>query len=148
MTLFFPDLNVWLALADSDHEHNREAWHWFRQLPDGSRLAFSWYTQLGMLRLLTNQSVMGDGTLTVQKAWEVYDQCLGDPRVAFHPEPRGLDRALRDATAPFGEQHASKWIGDCYLLAWAEQADAVLVTFDRALHEFARKRRRPAIIPS
>lgn len=147
MTLFYPDLNVWLALTVEGHRHNAEAWNWLRLLPDRSRLLFSWYTQLGMLRLLTNRSVMGDETLTLRRAWETYDLWLQDPRVAFYPEPRNLDRAFRETTVPFDDREAAKWVGDCYLLAWAGQTHAVLVTFDVALRELARNREMAAIVP-
>jgi len=67
MTLFFPDLNVWLALSVNRHSHNAVAWTWLNRLPDDTRLIFSRYTQLGLLRLLTNTAVMGDQTLTLAR---------------------------------------------------------------------------------
>jgi hypothetical protein len=81
------------------------------------RLIFSRYTQLGLLRLLTNQSVMGAETLILQKAWHVYDHWLEDSRIDFYPEPSGLEAGLREATAPFASKMSPKWLGDCYLLA-------------------------------
>src|ERR1035441_1987424 len=96
MTSFFPDLNVWLALSVAGHRHNGEAWTWLGLLPERSRLIFSWYTQLGLLRLLTNPAVMEDHTLTLRKAWGVYDRWLKDPRVVFYPEPRNLEKAFRE----------------------------------------------------
>jgi predicted nucleic acid-binding protein len=98
MTLFFPDLNVWLALSVSSHSHCRKAWRWLNSLPDDVRLLFSRYTQIGLLRLLTNQVAMGEQTLTLRQAWAAYDRWLKDPRVEFYPEPRGLDAAFRHAT--------------------------------------------------
>src|SRR5580704_467245 len=95
MTSFFPDLNVWLALSVAGHSHNSVAWLWFNQIPSGAKLIFSRYTQLGLLRLLTNPAAMGDQTLTVQRAWGVYERWLRDPRVQFHSEPRHLDSAFR-----------------------------------------------------
>jgi toxin-antitoxin system PIN domain toxin len=147
MTSYFPDLNVWMALSVAGHSHSGEAWNWFRVLPADARLIFCRYTQVGLLRLLTNQTVMGDQTLTLRQAWAVYDQWLNDPRVEFHPEPHGLDVAFRTATAPFAGQRASKWIGDCYLLAHARESGAPLVTFDQALLALARKRNQTAILP-
>ena len=70
---------------------------------------------------------MGEQTLTLRKAWGVYERWLSDPRVEFYPEPRGLDAAFREATAPFAPQPASKWVGDCYLLAYSKESDAALV---------------------
>jgi toxin-antitoxin system PIN domain toxin len=146
-TLFFPDLNVWLALSVAAHVHNAEAWKWLNLLTRDTNLIFSRYTQLGMLRLLTNQAAMGEQTLTLKQAWDVYERWLGDPRVQFYPEPRGVDAGFRKATAPFAKQHASKWIGDCYLLAYAREVDAQLVTFDRALLEVARRYGYSAVVP-
>jgi hypothetical protein len=83
---------------------------------------------------------MGEQTLTLRKAWGVYDRWLSDPRVGFYPEPRDLDAAFRDTTAPFAGKAASKWVGDCYLLA-------SLVTFDRALYDLACKQGHSAVIP-
>jgi uncharacterized protein len=147
MTLFFPDLNVWLALSVASHIHNRESWTWLNLLPENSRLIFSWYTHLGLLRLLTNPAVMGEQTLTLGKAWEVYDRWRADPRVAFYPEPGKLERAFRETTSQFAEKSATKWVGDCYLLSWAVESDAALVTFDQALFGLARRSGYAAVIP-
>jgi uncharacterized protein len=68
MISFFPDLNVWIALSVGGHRHNTEAWSWLNLLPRESRLILSRYTHIGLLRLLTNQSVMGEQTLTLRKA--------------------------------------------------------------------------------
>jgi toxin-antitoxin system PIN domain toxin len=147
MTLFFPDLNVWLALSVGKHSHNAGVWEWLNRLPADSRLIYSRYTQLGLLRLLTNAAAMGDQTLTLRRAWNVYDSWLADPRVEFYPEPRDADSAYRAATEPFAAKPATKWVGDCWLLAYAESSQASLVTFDRALYEFARKQGNAAVVP-
>jgi hypothetical protein len=147
MTSFFPDLNVWLALSVGGHVHSQEAWRWLNLLPRESRLVFSRYTHIGLLRLLSNQAVMGEETLTLRKAWGVYDRWLEDPRVEFYPEPRGLDAGFRQATASFAGKAASKMVGDCYLLAYARHSHAVLVTFDRVLGRLARKQGCAAVIP-
>jgi len=90
---------------------------------------------------------MGEQTLVLRDAWAVYDHWLADSRVEFYPEPNGLDAVLREATAPFAGQAAPKWIGDCYLLAYAKHSRATLVTFDRALHDLARKQLCSAVEP-
>ncbi len=148
MISFFPDLNVWLALSVAEHSHSALALHWLNQLPADTTLLFSRYTQLGLLRLLTNTAVMGDYAYTVQNGWRIYDRWLEDPRIQFHPEPRHLDAAFRQATQPFADQRASKWIGDCFLLAFARETGAILVTFDLALLRLARKHEYAAIIPA
>lgn len=147
MTLFFPDLNVWVALSVSAHPHSEQAWQWTTGLPRNVKLLFSRYTQLGLLRLLTNSSVMGEQRLTVNAAWRVYDQWLEDPRVEFHPEPRGIEAGLREMTKLFADQPASKLIGDCYLAAYARHTESTLVTFDVALHELALKHSGRSVMP-
>ncbi len=147
MTLFFPDLNVWLALSVAGHSHSVQAWNWLNSLHRDPHLVFSRYTQTGLLRLLTNRSVMGEQTLTVRQAWRVYDKWLADPRIEFYPEPQDLDAAFRQATGRFAGEAASKWIGDCYLLAYAKQCGASLVTFDKALAGLAHKSGCRSVIP-
>lgn len=147
MTLFFPDVNVWVALSVVDHAHSEVAWNWLRSLPPDARLVFSRITQIGLLRLLSNASVTGKQPLTLREAWGVYDQWLEDPRVEFYPEPRDVDAAFREATKPFDSKSASKAVGDCWLLAFAAGTGATLVTFDRALLELARKRGEAAVMP-
>jgi hypothetical protein len=147
MTSFFPDVNVWLALSVPDHQHDEDAWRWLREQPAEITLIFSRFTQLGLLRLLSNHAVMGAKTLTLGQAWAVYDRWLEDPRVELHPEPRDLETGFRESTAPFAGKAASKWVGDCYLLAWAKHSHASLVTFDKALFDLARKHRCAAVLP-
>lgn len=147
MTLLFPDLNVWLALADAGNSHHPIAWAWLDRLPNDARLILSRYTQLGLLRLLTNTAVMGDETLTLRQAWAVHDRWIQDPRVEYYPEPRDLEAEFRQATQPFAGKQASKWVGDCWLLAFAQAANARLVTFDRPLHAFARKQGNSSVVP-
>ena len=148
MTSYFPDLNVWLALSDGGHAHNAPAWAWINNLAPDDRLIFSRYTQIGLLRLLTNKAVMGDQTHTLSQAWAVYDRWLTDPRVEFSPEPPQVGESFRVATEPFGAQAASKWVGDCWLLAFAQTTHSRLITFDQALCEFAQKQGHVAVRPT
>lgn len=148
MTSFFPDLTVWLALSVTAYSHSSDAWRWMNLLSPEAILIFSRYTHIGLLRLLRNQSVMGEQTLTLGKAWAVYDRWLEDPRIEFYPEPRGIDAAFRATTEPFAGRHASKWLVDCYLLAYAKHSQATLITFDTTLHALARKDGHSAVIPS
>lgn len=140
MTLFFPDVNVWLALSDATHAHHDDAKMWFQSLPDSSQVLFGRYTQLALLRLLTNPAVMGDELLTVTEAWSVFDRWMADPLINFHPEPLNLEAAFREATLSTKAKNSSNWIGDCYLLAHAKESGATLVTFDKALLSLAAKR--------
>lgn len=91
---------------------------------------------------------MGDQTLTLGGAWSVYDRWLEDPGVELYPDPREIESTLRTVCGPLMTQQASKWVGDCWILAFAKEVGATLVTFDRALHEYARSQGQPAVIPA
>ena len=117
-------------------------------VPTDATVAFSRYTQIGLLRLLSNRSAMSTRVLTLGQAWDVYDRWLNDPNVKFFPETRGVDAAFRRLTAPLAAEPASKAVGDCWLLAHASDIGATLVTFDRVLHRFARKHGHAALIPA
>jgi predicted nucleic acid-binding protein len=129
------------------HPHNELAWKWKTLLPADDRVIFSRYTQLGLLRLLTNNVVMGDQTLTLGQAWAVYDRWLADPRVELCPDPRQMEEYFRLATEPFAAKAASKWVGDRWLLAFAKATHSRLITFDQALCEFALKQGHAAVRP-
>jgi hypothetical protein len=90
-------------------------------LPSETRFIFSRYTQIGLLHLLSDPSVMGEQTLTLRKAWGVYGRWLEDPRVEFYPQPRNVDTAFPHATEPFAAQQAAKAVGDGWLLASAKE---------------------------
>lgn len=127
----FLDVNVWLALSSRDHAHFEPAWAWYKSLPGSTALLFCRITQLGFLRLLTTQSVMGQGTLTQEQAWEAYDRILISAGAKFAEEPAGLESAFRSVCS--GQQVSPKEWADAYLAAFAETASLTLVTFDRAL---------------
>lgn len=148
MTSFFPDVNVWLALSVAGHVHNREAWNWFATISRHSTVVFCRFTQLALLRLLVNESAMGDHTLNLRESWKIYDQWMLDPRVEFYSEPSGVDATFRQLTGFFASQQSPKAIGDCWVLAFAKELRATLVTFDRGLIDLARKDGHAALIPA
>jgi len=124
-------VNVWLALSSPDHQHFSPAWAWYTALPDQTVLIFCRHTQLGLLRLLTTQSVMGKGTLTQTQAWKAYDLWHESGGARFAEEPAGLEAAFRSCSA--SQQASPKEWADAYLAAFADAANLTLVTFDRAL---------------
>lgn len=127
----FPDVNVWVALSSPDHEHFAKAWRWYNSLDQQEVLCFCRITQLGLLRLLTTQIVMGAGTLTQAEAWHAYDRWLSDASAEFLEEPAGLNTIFRSRTQ---SPHASpkEW-ADAYLATFAETAHLTLITFDKVL---------------
>lgn len=128
----FPDLNVWLALSYERHVHYSSAHKWFRTLDDDARLCFCRFTQIGLLRLLTTDAIMGrDKALTQAAAWSIYDRWLEDDRILFLDEPPSMEanfRAISKQSRPMPKDWA-----DSYLLAFASSAGLRFVTFDHAI---------------
>jgi toxin-antitoxin system PIN domain toxin len=148
MTSFFPDVNTWLALVWEGHAHNRAAAAWFESVPEPSRFLFCRYSQLGLLRLVTNAQVMGVSVLNLQDAFALYDRLLEDPRIELNAEPEGLDRLMRTASRPFARQIATKAIGDLYLMGFAIAAEATMVTFDKAMARALGTQQSPVLLLS
>lgn len=133
----FPDVNVWLALSYERHEHYSAAGFWFETLDGDDNICFSRFTQIGLLRLLTTEAVMGRSVMSQKQAWDIYDTWAKDDRVILVEEPMGIETAFRRLSQ---SQHpSSKSWADAYLAAFATVAGMSLVTFDRGfrgkLHE-------------
>ena len=130
-TSYFPDINVWVALTYEGHVHHAAAAEWFGTLPSDATLAFCRFTQLGLLRLLTANAVMGDEVLTQPQAWAAYDRWLQDPRVEFVDEPAEIETRFRALSRL--RQPATKDWADSYFAAFAMVGQLTPVTFDRGL---------------
>ncbi len=128
-SLSFPDINVWLALAAPEHVHAPIARRWWEQ--ETGAIALCRFTHLGFLRLMTTAEVMGGKPLTIAEAWRVYDRLYDDDRVMFMSEPPGVDKRFREKAS--GRTASPKLWADAWLLALADAAEGILVTFDKAL---------------
>ncbi len=124
-------MNVWLALVHEIHPHHTAAMEWSKSLSSDAVAYFCRFTQLGLLRLLTNESAMREDVLTQRQAWEAFDVLVADPRNRMIGEPAGIDPSFRLHTD--SKLAATKQWADGYLAAFAETAGVQLVTFDRAL---------------
>jgi toxin-antitoxin system PIN domain toxin len=123
-------VNVWLALTHSQHVHHNTAALWLESAGDSS-LFFCRFTQLGLLRLLTNPQVMAEEAMTQRAAWAAYHRWFEDGRVAFMPEPAAGDFNPIFQTASSRPRPATKLWADAYLAAFARVAGLTVVTFDR-----------------
>ena len=94
-SFLFPDVNVWLALTHGRHVHHFVANDWLATLDGDVRLRFCRITQLGFLRLLTAEVVMGEDVLTQAEAWRACDRWFETGHVEMSEEPVGLDRVFR-----------------------------------------------------
>jgi toxin-antitoxin system PIN domain toxin len=137
----FPDVNVWLALTAQAHPHHKAARAWLEHGP-APELAFCRFTQIGLLRLITNAAVMRADVLSQDAAWEVYLGWLREYGARFHAEPFGpeLDEAFRTYSA--GRTPSTKVWADAYLAAFAETAGLTLVTFDTGFRNMGLPRVR------
>ena len=124
-------MNVWFALTHEIHPHHRAARKWSDSLDDEAVAYFCRFTQLGLLRLLTNESAMGSDVLTQMQAWEAFDALVANLNNRMAEEPVGIDPLFRQLTN--SREAATKQWADGYLAAFAEAAQLTLVTFDRAL---------------
>lgn len=132
--MFLPDVNVWLALTFRAHIHHVAAKAWFDGL--GTEVCyFCRLTQQGFLRLATNRKAFPTDAVQMDEAWRVYDTLLSDPRVAFAPEPPGIEPNWRAFTA--SQQFSPRVWNDAYLAAFAIAANWELVTFDQGLKVYA-----------
>ncbi len=127
--LSFPDINLWLAIAAPEHIHAAAARAWWDR--ETGSIAFCRLTHLGFLRLMTTAAAMDEKPLTMNEAWRVYDRLYYDGRVLFVAEPPDVDKRFREKTT--ARTASPKVWADAWLLAVAEAADGVLVTFDKAL---------------
>ena len=101
-------------------------------------MAFCRVTEMALLRLLTNPVVTQGDALTRRQAWDVVLALQADPRVRFLPEPRGLGQ-LWIALSKRDDRSHLLWTDD-YLAAFAQAAEAELVTLDAQVH-----RRYPSV---
>src|ERR1017187_9727331 len=123
-------------------------WRWSRQnmsimpLPDcwweqeTNRIGFSRLTQLGFLRLMTTAAAMDGKPLTMAEAWRVHDRLFDDDRVAFVPEPSGVEMRFRECAS--GRAASPKLWADAWLQAFAECAGGAWSPSIRALAARAR----------
>jgi uncharacterized protein len=136
-SFYFPDINVWIALTWDGHVHHRRAAAWFTEIDNDGRLFFCRFTQLGLLRLLTSEAVMGPDVMTQRGAWLAYDRFIEDERIGFLDEPVDLEGRFRSMTRL--RHPAPKDWADSYLAAFAAASDLTLVTFDVALRSKAAR---------
>lgn len=131
-TIFLPDVNVWLALASQRHVHASICANWLDSIQSGwAVVVFCRVTQMGLLRLLTHESVMGQDVLSSREAWNVYRTILSDERIQFAPEPLTVESEWRKLTM-YDRPAPKRWT-DAYLIAFARAAGMQLVTLDGAV---------------
>ncbi len=83
-------MNVWMALVLEHHVHRQVANAWWEACP--GPIAFTRFTQISLLRLLTTAAAMDGQPLGMDEAWHVHDRLFSDDRVVLLPEPPASKR--------------------------------------------------------
>jgi len=121
------DINVLIALLDSDHASHDSAISWFsKHAREG--WASCPITQNGCIRIMSNQGY--PNPLPVQAVIErLAEACNEDIHEFWADEVSLLDSDVVDST----RIHGPRQLTDIYLLALAVQHEGRLVTFDTGL---------------
>lgn len=128
------DVNVLLALVAERCRPHQAVRRWMAALPADDIVCVSRPAQMGLLRLLCTEAVMGEETLRLPQAWSVYARLLASGRFAFAVEPLRLDATWAQFCLPF--RQSPKVVMDAYLAAFAVAGGYRLVTLDKAFGQF------------
>lgn len=129
------DANVLLPVLAGGHAHRGPALEWWDRSEDGD-VGLCLPVRMALLRLLSNARVMGSGVLHPERAWEVVERLLNDPRVVLIDQmPRSHAKYWR-ANIVGREPSPDLWT-DAWLAALAQATDCEMTTFDRSFRSFA-----------
>lgn len=121
------DVNVLLALLDSDHVEHRRARDWL-QREVGHGWASCAITQNGFVRIISQPRY--PSPITPAHAVEL----LGQATATKHHQYWPCDVSIVDAqTIDRSRLHGHKQVTDAYLLALATRMDGRFVTFDKSV---------------
>jgi toxin-antitoxin system PIN domain toxin len=139
-----PDLNIWLALVVAEHPHHavvRRYWDEAQpQLALGQSFWFCRMTMLGLVRLLSQPKVMGEGALPLHSAHATYRQMRATEGVAFLKDSEGMDATLPTLIGGEASPLPPRLWSDVWLAAAAESAGLRLVTLDSDFKRFGLSR--------
>lgn len=135
-----PDINVWLALAVEEHPHHVTARaYWLGASASGTASAPSlWFcrvTMLGLVRLLCQPKVVGEGALALDQAVALYGRFRAIPNVGLLADAEGCEARLQALIAAAAPLPSRLWT-DAYLAAMAQSAGLRLVSFDTDFRRF------------
>ncbi len=127
------DVNVWLALADENHDHHSKAIDYW-QNESSSEIAFCRVTALGFLRLSTHPSVLSH-PLTPKEAWDIYQLYRSEAGVGYIDDTVAVDPDFRTLSCEINFPH-HLWT-DPYLAALARFKNCRVVSFDADFSRFS-----------
>lgn len=127
------DVNLWLAFQVTTHVHHTVAEDWLEN-SDRRKAVLCRVTQMSLLRLLTNKSIMGSNVASAEQAWVAVQRTRARDDVEWKEEPASLERKWK-ALSLLGSPKGSWWT-DAYLAAFAIGHGLRLVTFDTGYSRF------------
>ena len=141
-----PDINVWLALAVQEHPHHAAARRYWGEAQLAMQAApqidatlwFCRTTMLGLVRLLCQPKVVGEGALSLPKAFALYQRFRSLPGVGMLQESAACEDKLQTYVTARA-MPARLWT-DAWLAAQAGAAGVRLVTFDKDFLRFGLER--------
>ncbi len=123
------DVNVLLALVDTDHQHHTLAQQWI--VTPGLDWGVCAFTEAGFLRISTNPKV---GFHSIEQANAVLADRATRPGYRYWP----IQSSWNTLTAPFQSRiFGHQQINDALLLDLAVQENGILVTLDKAIRYLA-----------
>lgn len=128
------DVNVLIAIVDANQSFHSKANHWLNSIDKPGDIVVCRFSQLALLRLLSNPSVMGSDVMTLKQAWSIFDTMMSDERFSFCAESSNVESHFRKLTDHIKNSH--KLIQDAYLAAFALSMDMKVVTFDKGFKHF------------
>lgn len=139
-----PDLNIWLALVVLEHPHHGLARQYWDDSATARALGQKWHfcraTMLGLVRLLCQPKIMGEGVLSLAQAHSTYRQLRDMEGVAFCPDTESADAVLAAWSMEAAKPMPARLWPDAWLAATAETAGLRLVSFDVDFKRFALTR--------
>ena len=134
------DINVWLALAHTEHDHHKQALaYWRTAQAKGSHLWFCRVSMLGMVRLLSQKAVMGPSVLSLNEAHAAYLNFLDSPLVKWLSETTDMAKETDVALLSLSHGVPARMSTDVYLAAVAKSTGLRFVTFDADFNRFDLK---------
>ena len=121
------DVNVLLALLDTDHLHHNRAKEWMLSQSNPAWASCP-LTQNGFVRIISQPAY--PASVSVQNATDLLLEATRSAHHTFWPDDLSI---LDDAVFDHSRIHGPKQITDAYLLALAVKNDGRLVAFDRSV---------------
>jgi uncharacterized protein len=128
------DVNVPLALLNANHDFHQPALEWVSHVQSGEA-GICRLTQISLLRLLNNPSVMREDVMDTEASWQAWRMLIADQRFIYlATEPMGLEKPFQVFTS--GRNFSPNLWTDAYLAAFAQASNRTLVTFDKGFGNF------------